>query len=118
MKFVFLVLLGVLVACKPQEQNQQQAGPQLTTIGDYKVNPDDVILYLTVLDVEKTDIGWNINAEVKKQIKAGFGYKNRLSPGEKIVIQSRQELSKGDSYCAVESELGGRSFTLKTLLKK
>lgn len=119
MKLPLILLVSLALACKPQEQ-KQQTGPVLQSISDYKPNPDDVVLYLTLLESNQSDNGWDSKVEVKRQMRAGFGYKNRLSPGEVITLSSKEKLPDGDFYCAVEySETpnGGR-YSFKTLLKK
>ncbi len=121
MKLLPILLVCLTVACKPQEKNQQiAASAQLQSITDYKPNPDDVVLYLTFLEGNQSEIGWNNKVEVKRQMRAGFSYKNRLSPGEVISLSSKEKLPNGDFYCAAEyreTPNGGR-YSFKILLKR
>ncbi len=119
MKLPLILVACLVLACKPQEP-KQQAEPELQSISDYRPNPDDVVLFVTYVEGEQTDNGWNNKVEVKRQMRAGFSYKNRLSPGEVISLSSIEKLPNGDFYCAVEysgSPTGG-SYSFKTLLKR
>ncbi len=121
MKLSPVLIACMIIACKPQEKSQQtDVSRQLQTITEYKPNPDDVVLFLTMIESEQSASVWNSKVEVKRQMRAGFSYKNRLSPGEVISLTSKEKLPSGDFYCAAEYQMepNGGTYVFKTLLKR
>lgn len=121
-KSLILLCLVFLFACKNQEQGQSIPPTQqdLISISDFTPNPDQVVLFVTLIDKKQLDSGWEYQVEVKRQMSAGFGVKDRLASGDKITLTSTVEVPDGDFYCAADSGKGpeGRTYALKSLLKK
>ncbi|MEP5613685.1 MAG: hypothetical protein ABJP45_15645 [Cyclobacteriaceae bacterium] len=120
MKLPLVILIFFAIACKPQEKNQAPPPVELQTIGEYTPNPDEVVLFLTLVESEKLETGWRSTAEVKRQVRAGFGFNESLPPGKKITVQSKDEIPAGDFYCAADYRMapGGGLYVLKFLLRK
>ncbi|MEP1094605.1 MAG: hypothetical protein ABJG78_05815 [Cyclobacteriaceae bacterium] len=120
MKLSLVVLVFFAIGCKPQEKNQAPPPAALQTIAEYTPNPDEVVLFLTLLESEKSEAGWQSSAEVKRQVRAGFGFKESLPPGKKITVQSKDEIPAGDFYCAADYRMapGGGVYVLKFFLRK
>lgn len=120
MKLSLILLIFFAIGCKPQEKSQQEPSVPLPALADYTPNPDEVVLFLTLVTTEKSQTGWLSTVEVKKQVRAGFGFKNRLAPGQKIALQSKEEIPSGNFYCAADYKIapGGGTYILKSFLRK
>jgi len=120
MKLPLVVFVFLALACKPQEKNQTPPPVELQTIAEYAPNPDEVVLFLTLLESKKSETGWLGTAEVKKKVRSGFGFNESLPPGKEITVQSKDEIPAGDFYCAADYRMApdGGVYVLKFLLRK
>lgn len=118
MKISLLLMVCIAIACKPQQNTSSDTTLEL--VDEYQPNPDEVILQLKFTESNSTEQGWINKVEVVRQLKAGFGYKNRLQPGESISLSSKEEIPKGEFFCAAEYQISpsGGSFRLISILKK
>ena len=120
MKQVLFVVSSLFFACKAQEQSGLSS-PQLRRVEEYLPNPDEVVLFLKLLESEKTEGGWNAKVQVQRQLKSGFGFKKRLNPGEEIMLYSQVEIQGEEFYCSVDYYPGmnhSETYILTSLLSK
>ncbi len=105
MRFFLILLISVLiVSCKGQDSSTTK--PTLNQDENYRVNPDEVVLQLKPGTSTQSDDGWNTEVEVVRQMKAGFGFKKRLKPGEMILLYSENELPSNEFTGIVEFQEG------------
>ena len=126
LKNLIPLLLILSISCKSERSTPVESKNNATEISDlvsveeYKPNPDEVVLSVNLISKSTSRDGWIAEVEVKRQIKSGFSYKNRLRPGSTIKLSSSTDLPDGEFYCSADYEVepGGGSYTLNKLLKK
>lgn len=120
MKLTPLLLLCLLMSCKPQQSKTGNPDSSLVPIVDYAPNPDDVVLRLKLVVAQQNNKEGEVKVEVLKQLNAGSGFKNRLSPGDIITLYSSKPLPVEAFYCVVEFQISpsGGTYTLKSFLRK
>ena len=121
MKPALLLLFAILVSCKSQETSDSK-NPDMPSIKTYTPNPDEVIFHFKLIESDQTEKGWNNTVEVIRQFKSGFGYKDRLRPGEQVTLHSKEQITAEEFYCAAAYKLaiGNKptSFVLTSFLKE
>ncbi|MEO9868934.1 hypothetical protein [Ekhidna sp.] len=128
---MLLLLLTTFFSCKnnqakssisdvpnqyPTVQNQY---PSYDT---YIPNPDEVVLQLRFVEAEFSGKTWKNNVKVIRQLKAGFGFKDRLRSESEIVLLSEEKITLDEFYCSAQYQLSEnlnepKTFVLMKILK-
>ena len=118
MRFTLLLFICTVIGCKAQEKGVQTS--EFVAVVDYIPSPNEVVLNLQFVDSKKSGDYWDNNVKILRQLKSGFGHKNRLKPGRIISLNSKEEIPRGDFFCVAKYQIdpNGGSYTLKSLLQK
>ena len=120
MKYLIGFSLCVLMAagCKKQisPTSSKQTDPIQISYRDYAPNPDEVVMEVEFIKGKPGDKLWENEVKVVRQLKSGFGYKDRLSPGTKIILLSRDEIVLDKFYCSADYQLSINDQNTKTFV--
>ncbi len=119
---VFLFFLLLLTGCK-KEIATSGSSERVTQVSyqEYSPNPDEVIFELESVNSSFSNDSWRNEVRVIRQLKAGFGFKDRIRTGSTIILITKEKLTRDRFYCSAEYQLsennqGTKTFVLRQYL--
>ena len=120
MRFLITIIVGLTICAGCNRQitpaNTNNIENNLVSYRDYSPNPDEVVLEVKFISGELQDKLWRNEMTVIRQIKSGFGYKDRIRPGSSIILLSREKLSQEQFFCSAEHQLSVNNQSPKTFV--
>ncbi|MEQ6167584.1 hypothetical protein AAOE16_10340 [Ekhidna sp. MALMAid0563] len=120
MRFLITIIVGLTICtgCKRQTTPAKTNNIEGVRVSyhDYTPNPDEVVLEVKFISGEFDEKLWRNEMTVIRQIKSGFGYKDRIRPGTSIILLSREKLSQEQFFCSAEYQLSVNNQSHQTFV--